>query len=95
MAAVKARDKIPVAPGVPWICVSLLWDKVRTTFSQSLRFYFPGVLVGPYLEYAAYMSLVDGSLFTDIERTDKAVALKEGELSPFSNTLGAVLDLHC
>ncbi|KZV75106.1 MBOAT-domain-containing protein [Peniophora sp. CONT] len=26
-------------------------------------FYFPGILVGPYLEYKAYMSLVDGSLF--------------------------------
>ncbi|VDC04071.1 unnamed protein product [Peniophora sp. CBMAI 1063] len=26
-------------------------------------FYFPGILVGPYLEYRAYISLVDGSLF--------------------------------
>ncbi|KAI0047280.1 MBOAT-domain-containing protein [Auriscalpium vulgare] len=26
-------------------------------------FYFPGVLVGPYLEYAAYMSLIDETLF--------------------------------
>jgi len=28
-----------------------------------LRFYFPGFLVGPFLEYNAYASLVDGSLF--------------------------------
>ena len=34
-------------------------------------FYFPGVLVGPYLEYAEYMKLVDGSLF---KLTDKADA---------------------
>lgn len=27
------------------------------------RFYFPGILVGPYLEYSAYISLVDESLF--------------------------------
>lgn len=26
-------------------------------------FYFPGVLVGPYLDYASYMSLIDESLF--------------------------------
>ena len=27
------------------------------------RLYFPGVLVGPYLEFATYSSLVDGTLF--------------------------------
>jgi len=26
-------------------------------------FYFPGILVGPYTEYATYAALVDGSLF--------------------------------
>ncbi|KAF8556286.1 hypothetical protein OG21DRAFT_675931 [Imleria badia] len=32
-------------------------------------FYFPGVLVGPYLDYASYTSLVDGSLFKSVECT--------------------------
>lgn len=27
------------------------------------RLFFPGVLVGPYLEYATYSSLIDGTLF--------------------------------
>jgi lysophospholipid acyltransferase len=27
------------------------------------RLYFPGVLVGPYLEFATYLSLVGGTLF--------------------------------
>lgn len=27
------------------------------------RFYFPGFLVGPYLEYSSYMSLVDESIY--------------------------------
>ena len=27
------------------------------------RLYFPGILVGPYLEFATYMSLITGSLF--------------------------------
>ncbi|KAG0700048.1 MBOAT, membrane-bound O-acyltransferase family-domain-containing protein [Suillus ampliporus] len=30
-------------------------------------FYFPGVLVGPYLDYASYMSLIDESIFKSAE----------------------------
>lgn len=33
------------------------------------RFYFPGVLVGPYLDYASYTSLIDESLFKSVEST--------------------------
>ncbi|KAI0796503.1 MBOAT, membrane-bound O-acyltransferase family-domain-containing protein [Abortiporus biennis] len=36
-------------------------------------FYFPGVLVGPYLEYADYMSLIDGSLFKTTDKVDAQV----------------------
>ncbi|KAH0839574.1 MBOAT, membrane-bound O-acyltransferase family-domain-containing protein [Lanmaoa asiatica] len=32
-------------------------------------FYFPGVLVGPYLDYASYTSLIDESLFKSVEST--------------------------
>ncbi|KAI9512706.1 MBOAT, membrane-bound O-acyltransferase family-domain-containing protein [Russula earlei] len=46
------------------------WQKVMrvTKFPSLLEFlgyslYFPGVLVGPYLEYATYASLVNGTLF--------------------------------
>ncbi|EGO01516.1 hypothetical protein SERLA73DRAFT_103339 [Serpula lacrymans var. lacrymans S7.3] len=30
-------------------------------------FYFPGILVGPYLDYASYISLIDETLFTSAE----------------------------
>lgn len=36
------------------------------------------MLVGPYLDFASYMSLVDGSLFTEIERNEKSASLREG-----------------
>jgi hypothetical protein len=31
--------------------------------TTACRLYFPGVLVGPYLEYATYSSLIEGTLF--------------------------------
>ena len=31
--------------------------------TTTCRLYFPGVLVGPYLEYATYSSLIEGTLF--------------------------------
>ncbi|KIJ70373.1 hypothetical protein HYDPIDRAFT_143668 [Hydnomerulius pinastri MD-312] len=35
-------------------------------------FYFPGILVGPYLDYASYMSLVDETLFKSaVEKSPK------------------------
>lgn len=36
---------------------------------RMIRFYFPGVLVGPYLDYASYTSLIDESLFKSVEST--------------------------
>jgi lysophospholipid acyltransferase len=45
----------------------------------SRRLYFPGILIGPYLDYASYMALIDGSLFKSVERNDKAVALRTSE----------------
>jgi lysophospholipid acyltransferase len=41
-------------------------------------FYFPGMLIGPYLEFQAYRSLVDGSVFKSVERKDNAIALRQG-----------------
>ncbi|EJD00976.1 MBOAT-domain-containing protein [Fomitiporia mediterranea MF3/22] len=36
-------------------------------------FYFPGFLIGPYLDFASYTSLVDESLFTTKKGKEKAV----------------------
>ncbi|KIL67251.1 hypothetical protein M378DRAFT_74038 [Amanita muscaria Koide BX008] len=38
-------------------------------------FYFPGILVGPYLDYQEYDDLVNEVTFKKIERTDKACRL--------------------
>jgi len=35
------------------------------------RFYFPGVLVGPWLEYQAYENVITESHFVGYERKDK------------------------
>lgn len=51
-------------------------SSILITFSYSL--YFPGFLVGPYLDFSSYMALVDGSLFSSIERNEKSAALKKG-----------------
>lgn len=34
-------------------------------------FYFPGILVGPYLEFVDYMNLIDGTLFKALEKVDE------------------------
>ncbi|OJA12673.1 hypothetical protein AZE42_10144 [Rhizopogon vesiculosus] len=42
-------------------------------------FYFPGILVGPYLDYASYMSLIDESLFKSAEgKGSKGRAIPDG-----------------
>lgn len=44
----------------------LVRDPFRSFYDRRLttcRLYFPGVLVGPYLEYATYASLINGTLF--------------------------------
>ncbi|KAI0080680.1 MBOAT-domain-containing protein [Panus rudis PR-1116 ss-1] len=46
-------------------------------------FYFPGILVGPSLEFADYMKLVDGSLFKSIDQSDaKSDHSKAGRIIP-------------
>lgn len=35
------------------------------------RFYFPGMLVGPYLDFASYSSLIDETLFTTRKGKEK------------------------
>ncbi len=38
---------------------------------HSLSFYFPGFLVGPYLEYTSYMALVDETIFVTPKGKEK------------------------
>lgn len=46
------------------------------------RFYFPGFLVGPYLEYATYMSLIDESIYKSKGTPDNATPTKPGRNVP-------------
>jgi lysophospholipid acyltransferase len=55
------------------------WQQTKrvTTYPSLLAFlgyafYFPGILVGPYLDFASYTALVDGSVYTSIERREEA-----------------------
>lgn len=48
-------------------------------------FYFPGILVGPYVEFADYMNLIDGTLFKAIDKEveeKRAAAKIPGRLVP-------------
>lgn len=69
MATSETYHEIPYIARVPWILVSH-WISAFTLLTPcTIRFYFPGVLVGPYLDYASYTSLIDGSLFKSVEST--------------------------
>lgn len=57
--------------GIRVRCLSLRSTGYRQ-LTAYLRFYFPGVLVGPYLEFAEYMDLIDGTLFKALEKADEA-----------------------
>lgn len=35
----------------------------HATLTRARRFYFPGILVGPYLDYVDYMDLVNETMF--------------------------------
>lgn len=45
-------------------------DIIFTLLPHIRRFYFPGFLVGPSLEYADYDILVHGTLFKQLEKKD-------------------------
>ena len=44
----------------------------RDLSRSPFRFYFPGVLVGPYLVFSDYMNLIDGTLYNIIAKEDGA-----------------------
>jgi len=46
------------------------------------RFYFPGFLVGPYLEYSSYMSLIDESIFKSNAANGNARSSKSARKVP-------------
>ncbi len=71
MAVRKTRNAISVIIGIPGLCVS---PSVRVAEpclkNLAIRFYFPGFLVGPYIDYASYASLIDESVFKKSEKSD-------------------------
>ena len=70
MASCKKDHKIPILTRIPWILVSLTFlFRVLSPSSISpryyCRFYFPGILVGPHLDFAEYMELINETKFQD------------------------------
>jgi len=64
--------------GYSWVLLKIFCLQM-TNFLSS--FYFPGVLVGPYLDFASYMSLIDESLFKSAEakgNTNSRRAIPDG-----------------
>ena len=67
MAASETYHEIPYIIGIPWILVSHQFFAFTLPMPCLVRFYFPGFLVGPHLDYASYISLIDGSLFDSVK----------------------------
>jgi hypothetical protein len=67
MASRKKDYKIPILTWNPRILVSLYYFLfVFCHLKHSLhviRFYFPGILVGPYLDFSEYMELINETTF--------------------------------
>lgn len=63
MADEDAGHQVPFIARIPrlFVSVSHYFDIILAELS--CRLYFPGVLVGPFLEYAAYLSLINGTSF--------------------------------
>lgn len=73
MATSETCYEIPYIGRVPWILVSHWISAFTPLSSYMIRFYFPGVLVGPYLDYASYVSLIDESLFKSAKPMRRAI----------------------
>ena len=73
MANCEACCSISQFSRVPWICVSsCILVAITQSNNCASSFYFPGILVGPYLEFANYRELIDGSVFKIIEKEPEA-----------------------
>ena len=63
MASCKKDHKISILTWIPWILVSLAFSFVFCHLKHVNRFYFPGILVGPYIDFPEYMELVNETAF--------------------------------
>lgn len=63
--------------GILGICVSIRRHSTSLHVLIVISFYFPGMLVGPYLEFADYMNLIEGTVFKSLLKDDE----KAGKLS--------------
>lgn len=51
------------------------FDLLKKSLSHAVRenrFYFPGFLVGPYIDFASYTSLIDETLFSSVKEKEAA-----------------------
>lgn len=65
MASIQTYHQVPFVVRISWLLVSYYVSSSRY-FKKYIftRFYFPGVLVGPYLDFTEYTGLVNGNTFS-------------------------------
>ena len=80
MADGKARCGLPVNSGIPGLLVRISQHhNVVVSLGSVLNyliyfsFFFPGFLVGPYLDYASYIGLINETLFTTKKGKEKEI----------------------
>ena len=71
MASSKKDYNIPIPTRIPWILVSptiffLVFSHLKH-LSTIFRFYFPGILVGPYIDFPEYMELINETTFRNAQ----------------------------
>ena len=80
MADSKTRIRISFSPGLPWLLVSKGMYYKQARSDPPPRFYYPVFLVGPYLDFASYMSLIDETIYK--ANGSKNETEKKGRLVP-------------
>ena len=70
MASCQKYHKISIRTWIPGIFVSFAFSSVFWHFRHSfhvLRFYYPGILVGPHLDFTEYMELINETTFQNLQ----------------------------
>jgi hypothetical protein len=82
MAIIKTNHRISEPACISWVFVSVPFPFsppfVRSHYSQN-RFYFPGILVGPYLDFSEYMEVINETMF---QHAHVKATLKAGRTVP-------------
>lgn len=80
MATIKTNHGIPEPSRIPWLFVSVRVYYIFLYLTVTThRFYFPGILVGPYLDFSEYMEVINETMF---QHAHVKATLKYGRTVP-------------